>query len=140
MPASPPRHAICQTPGMRPLRYSINVTLDGCCDHAAATPTRELHEYAARGIARADALLFGRVIYQMMEDAWRPAAEAGMAPAWMHDWMVPFAHTIHAARKYVVSDTLDKVDWNAELIRGVDLLKPSHGSSSSPAEVSQSVA
>jgi dihydrofolate reductase len=108
---------------MRPLRYSINITLDGCCDHEAITPSQELHHYAAEGIARADALLFGRVIYQMMEEAWRPVAQTGIAPAWMLDWMVPFAHTIHAAKKYVVSDTLDRVDWNAELVRGRDLVE-----------------
>jgi dihydrofolate reductase len=108
---------------MRPLRYSINITLDGCCDHKAGTPTQELHHYAAEGIARADALLFGRVIYQMMEEAWRPVAQTGVTPDWMPDWMVPFAHTIHAAKKYVVSDTLDRVDWNAELVRGRDLIE-----------------
>ena len=108
---------------MRPLRYSINVTLDGCCDHEAVTPSPELHRYAAEGIARADALRFGRAVYQMMEEAWRPVAQTGVAPAWMADWMVPFAHTIHAARKYVVSDTLDSVDWNAEIIRGRDLIE-----------------
>lgn len=32
--------------------------------------------------------------------------------------MEPFARTIDAARKYVVSSTLDRVDWNAELLRG----------------------
>jgi len=32
--------------------------------------------------------------------------------------MEPFARTIDAAKKYVVSSTLDQVDWNAELIRG----------------------
>ena len=57
---------------MRPLRYSINVTPDGCCDHLAIRPDEELHRHAAEGIARADALLFGRVVYGMMEDAWRP--------------------------------------------------------------------
>jgi dihydrofolate reductase len=36
----------------------------------------------------------------------------------MADWMEPFARTIDAARKYVVSSTLDRVDWNAELLRG----------------------
>lgn len=108
---------------MQPLRYSINVTLDGCCDHTAVVPTQDLHRYAAEGIARADALLFGRVIYQMMEEAWRPVAETGLTPAWMPSWMVPFAHTIHAAKKYVVSETLDSVDWNAELIRGRDLIE-----------------
>lgn len=99
---------------MRPLRYSINITLDGCCDHRAIVPDEELHRHAARTIGRADALLFGRVMYQMMEAAWRPQAPAGTRP----DWMEPFARTIDAAPKYVVSSTLDRVDWNAELVRG----------------------
>lgn len=97
---------------MRPLRYSINVTLDGCCDHNAVIADEDLHRHATGMIARADALLFGRVLYQMMEQAWRPAATAGQRP----DWMVPFAQTIHAAKKYVVSRTLTQVDWNAELV------------------------
>ena len=32
--------------------------------------------------------------------------------------MEPFARTIDAAKKYVVSRTLERVDWNAELVRG----------------------
>jgi dihydrofolate reductase len=100
---------------VRPLRYSINVTLDGCCDHRAGiTPDEELHRHAAELLAQADALLFGRVTYQMMEVAWRPPVPAGARP----DWMEPFARTIDAAKKYVVSSTLDRVDWNAELVRG----------------------
>ncbi len=78
----------------------------------------ELHRHAAENIARADALLFGRVTYEMMEAAWRPVAETGVRPDWMPDWMEPFARTIDAAKKYVVSSTLDRVDWNAELLRG----------------------
>jgi len=103
---------------MRPLRYSINVTLDGCCDHRAGIPDEELHRHAAENIARADALLFGRVTYEMMEAAWRPSAQSGALPDWMEPWMEPFARTIDAAKKYVVSSTLDRVDWNAELLRG----------------------
>jgi len=100
---------------MRPLRYSINVTLDGCVDHRAGiVPDEELHRRAAETLAQADALLFGRVIYEMMEAAWRGPAPAGTRP----DWMEPFARTIDAAKKYVVSSTLDHVDWNAELLRG----------------------
>ena len=99
---------------MRPLRYSINVTLDGCCDHRAGIADEELHRHAVEILERADALLFGRVIYQMMEEAWRGSAPAGTRP----DWMEPFARTIDAAKKYVVSSTLDRVDWNAELLRG----------------------
>ena len=102
---------------MRPLRYSINVTLDGCCDHRAGIPSEALHRHAARAIARADALLFGRVTYQMMEEAWR-LGPAGETPAWMEPWMAPFARTIDAAKKYVVSSTLDSATWNAELLRG----------------------
>ncbi len=102
----------------RPLRYSINVTLDGCCDHRAISPDEDLHRHAAENLAQADALLFGRVTYEMMEAGWRPLAETGVRPDWMADWMEPFARTIDAAKKYVVSSTLDRVDWNAELVRG----------------------
>src|SRR5437667_5630209 len=103
---------------MRPLRYSINVTLDGCCDHREGFADEDLHRRAAENIAQADALLFGRVTYEMMAAAWRPLAETGVRPDWMADWMEPFARTIDAAKKYVVSSTLDRVDWNAELVRG----------------------
>jgi len=99
---------------MRPLRYSINVTLDGCCDHRAGIADEELHGHHLENIEEADGLLFGRVTYEMMEAAWRSPAPAGARP----DWMEPFARTIDAARKYVVSSTLDRVDWNAELVRG----------------------
>ena len=99
---------------MRPLRYSINITLDGCCDHRGIIPDEELHRRAAENLEKADALLFGRVTYEMMEAAWRPPAATVARP----DWMEPFAQTIDAAKKYVVSSTLDQVDWNAELVRG----------------------
>ena len=103
---------------MRPLRYYINVTLDGCCDHRAVTPDEDTHRYATEALARADALLFGRVTYEMMVEGWRAPAQTGEWPDWAESWMKPFAHTIDAAKKYVVSSTLEHVDWNAELVRG----------------------
>lgn len=103
---------------MRPLRYSINITIDGCCDHNAGIVDEELHRHAAETLARADALLFGRVTYEMMEAAWRAPAQPAARPDWMEPWMLPFARTIDAAKKYVVSSTLERVDWNAELVRG----------------------
>ncbi|HVE76429.1 MAG TPA: dihydrofolate reductase family protein [Actinomycetota bacterium] len=99
---------------MGPLRYSINVTLDGCCDHRAGFADEDLHRHAAENLMQADALLFGRVTYEMMEAAWRLPSRPGS----MADWMEPFARTIDAAKKYVVSSTLDRVDWNAELVHG----------------------
>jgi dihydrofolate reductase len=98
---------------MRPLRYSINVTLDGCCDHREGIADEDIHRHAVENLSRADALLFGRVTYQMMEAAWR-SPRSGAMP----EWTEPFARTIDAAKKYVVSSTLDRVDWNAELVRG----------------------
>jgi dihydrofolate reductase len=99
---------------MRPLRYSINVTLDECCDHRVIVPDEEMHRHAVQNLERADALIFGRVIYQMMEAAFRSPAPMEAMP----DWMGPFNRTINAAKKYVVSSTLERVDWNAELVRG----------------------
>ena len=103
---------------MRPVRFTINVTLDGCCDHRAGIPNEALHRHAAEGLARADALVFGRVTYGMMEEAWHEPGRTGKRPDWMAEWMLPFARTMDAAKKYVVSRTLREVDWNAELVRG----------------------
>ena len=99
---------------MRPLRYSINVTLDGSCDHRVMIADEALHRHAMENLIRVDALLFGRVTYEMMQAGWRGPAPARARP----DWMEPFARTIDAAKKYVVSSTLDQVDWNAQLVRG----------------------
>ncbi len=73
-----------------------------------------MHRHATKNLDQADALLFGRVTYEMMESAFRPPGQTEAMP----EWMEPFARTIDAAKKYVVSSTLDRVDWNAELVRG----------------------
>jgi len=65
---------------MRPLRYSINVTLDGCCDHREGFVDEDLHRHATENLGQADALLFGRVTYEMMESAWRPPTPPGARP------------------------------------------------------------
>lgn len=102
---------------MRPLRYAINVTLDGCVDHEAGIADEESHGFWAAALARADALLFGRVTYEMMEQAWRRPA-TGAWPDEMDAATVAFAETIDRAEKHVVSSTLERVDWNAQLVRG----------------------
>ena len=85
--------------------------------HREGIADEELHRHHAANLERADALLLGRVTYEMMEAAWRQPA-TGTWPDWMADWMIPFARTIDGAKKYVVSGTLDRVDWNAELVQG----------------------
>lgn len=97
---------------MRPLKYSINVTLDGCVDHRVGLVDAELHRRSADLLAQADVLLFGRVTYLMMEGAWRLPGDPGKP-----EWTEPFARVIDAMPKVVVSSTLDSVDWNAVLVR-----------------------
>lgn len=97
---------------MRILRYCINVTLDGCCDHRVPLGADELddmHTFHLKSIERADALLFGRVTYEMMQAGWRSPAPGATEP---------FGRIIDKARKYVISSTLKSVDWNGELLRG----------------------
>jgi dihydrofolate reductase len=74
----------------------------------------ELHRHALENIDMADALLFGRVTYELMEAGWRGPTPTGARP----EWMEPFARKIDTVKKYVVSSTLGRVEWNAELLRG----------------------
>lgn len=102
---------------MATLRYSINVTLDGCCHHEVGVPDDDLMGYWISEMETTDALLFGRVTYEMMESAWRRPATGGW-PEWMTASDVRFAEAIDPAKKFVVSSTLRSVDWNAELVTG----------------------
>ena len=108
---------------MRSLQYSINVTLDGCVDHRAGSTDEELHRFWAEKLAQADALLFGRVTYEMMQAAWRWPAN-GLRPEWMAEWMEPFARTIDAASQ------LAKPEVEAMIAAAIDQAKvplPSQG-------------
>lgn len=103
---------------MRKLLYSINVTLDGCCHHEAGLPPdAESMRFWTAQLQRADALLFGRITYEMMESAWRKPA-SGEWPDWMSEWEHPFAEAMDRAKKYVVTSRLDSVGWNTELVTG----------------------
>lgn len=102
---------------MRPLRFSINVTLDGCHDHTVGIPDADLHRNAEAYIASTDCMLLGRNTYQLMEGAWRIPAN-GIWPDWMPDWMQPFARTMDAAKKYLVSSTVNTAEWNTEMVPG----------------------
>lgn len=93
------------------MRYSINVTLDGCVDHRVGIPNEGVHRHAMENIQGSDAMILGRVTYQMMEDAWRD-------PVGMPEWTLPFAEAIGASKKYVASSTLASVDWNSEVLSG----------------------
>lgn len=102
---------------MRPLRFSINVTLDGCYDHTVGIADEDLHRNAEAYIAGCDDLLFGRITYQMMEEAWR-MPPSGIWPDRMEPWRQPFARTMDAAKKYLISSTVETAEWHTEMVRG----------------------
>ena len=79
--------------------------------------TKNCTAHATETIAQADALIFGRVMYGLME-AFRGADQPATRPDWLADWMMPFARTINGAKKYVVSRTMADPGWNTEVVRG----------------------
>ncbi len=106
----------------QPLRYAINVTLDGCVHHEAGLPPDEQSmAFWTDELRRSDTLLYGRATYELMEGAWR-RPESGEWPDWMEASEVAFSEVMDPMRKVVASGTLDSVDWNAELVRG-DLIE-----------------
>lgn len=101
---------------MRPLRYGVNVTLDGCVHHEAGLPPdAESMAVWTEELAAGEVLLYGRTTYPMMESAWRRPASGGW-PGWMDASEVAFAEVIDALPKVVVSGTLGSVDWKATLL------------------------
>src|SRR2546428_4501903 len=97
------------------LIVSMNVTLDGCCDHTQVIADEELHHYASELLDQADAALYGRLTYQLMERFWPAVARSGAGP----QAIVEFARKLDCKPKYVVSRTLDQVSWqNSFLLKG----------------------
>lgn len=102
----------------QPLRYGINTTLDGCVHHEAGLPPdAESMAFWTDELRRSDTVLYGRVTFEMMRDAWRRPT-SGPWPEWMDDDDIRFAEVIDAMPKAVASTSLERVDWNAELLSG----------------------
>lgn len=99
------------------LIVQMNVTLDGCIDHTQVIADEELHEYAMNLLDQADAALFGRLTYQLMEGAWPAIAASGDGPP----AIVDFARKLDQKEKYVLSRTLEQVSWQKTfLLRGLE--------------------
>jgi len=72
----------------------------------------DVHRHAVENLDQADALLFGRVTYEMMEAAWRRPVPAGTRP----DWMEPFARTIDAKKKYVDLKLVSRLELGSGIV------------------------
>jgi dihydrofolate reductase len=108
---------------MRKVIHSLSLTLDGFY----AGPNGELdwviadeflHEYSTDLIKKSDTIIFGRVMYQLLEEHW-PTAESipTLAPS-----ELAFAKAINAIPKIVVSRTLDNATWNNTKVERGDIV------------------
>lgn len=91
---------------MKKLIAAINMTLDGFCDHTAIIPDEEIHEHYTNLLRNADAILYGRVTYQLME-YWQTVVKNPTGNKAMDD----FAVTIDNIPKVVFSHTMKNVKW-----------------------------
>lgn len=96
---------------MRKLIAAINMTLDGVCDHTAGLPDEEIHQHYEELLGEADAILYGRITYQLME-FWRTLLENPSEEKSMND----FAIAIDKIPKIVFSHTLNHVEWNSATV------------------------
>jgi len=90
------------------LTFTLNVTLDGCCDHREGIADDELHRYFTELMDESGAMLFGRTTYEMMESAWPAVARDEKAQPAMREWAVK----LEAKPKYVVSASRRDFPWN----------------------------
>src|SRR3954463_3335112 len=90
------------------LTFAINVTLDGCCDHREGIADDELHDYFTQLMDAAGAMLWGRVTYELMENAWPAVARDENASRAMQEW----ARKLEAKPKYVVSASRRDFPWS----------------------------
>ena len=93
---------------MRKVIAAINMTLDGFCDHTAGIPDEEIHQYYTELLNEGDAILYGRITYQLME-YWQTLVKNPSGEKTMDD----FAMAIGKIPKMVFSHTLKNVEWES---------------------------
>jgi dihydrofolate reductase len=87
---------------------AINTTIDGFCDHTAGIPDEALHDHYTDLLSNADAILYGRITYQLME-YWRPISKTPTG----NKSIDQFAVVMDKIPKIVFSNTLKQLDWDS---------------------------
>src|SRR5215471_12801829 len=98
---------------MRNLIYAINISLDGCCDHAKVIGNEEIHEYFTQVLRNVDLLVFGRKTYQLMVPFWPDVAKSHSMTKTANE----FADAFDSVSKIVFSQTLDAAERNTRIVR-----------------------
>jgi dihydrofolate reductase len=94
---------------MGTLHATMNVTLDGCCDHSQVIADAEFHEYVTELFGTASALLFGRVSYELLRGYWPGVAQAGQAD----EATLEFARRLGWMPKHVVTGREVAPGWSS---------------------------
>jgi dihydrofolate reductase len=98
---------------VRKVSFTLNISLDGYCDHTLGEPSEELMEYFAAMMDDVDLLFYGRVMYQLMFPYWSDVAkDRSGSPAENR-----FAERLVSIDKVVVSRSLEHVEGNTTIIR-----------------------
>ncbi|HWF44862.1 MAG TPA: dihydrofolate reductase family protein [Candidatus Kapabacteria bacterium] len=111
---------------MRNLIYSINISVDGCCDHTHFNPDEEMMDYFTHTMDDVDLLVYGRKTYELMVPYWPDVANAQSGTKAENE----FAQRLTAIDKVVFSKTLDRVEGNTKIVRedpGAEILKLKEG-------------
>ena len=93
---------------MRKIIGGINMTLDGVCDHTAIIPDEALHQHYTDLLRNADAILYGRITYQLMQ-YWQNMVKNPSGEKSMDE----FAMVIDRIPKIVFSRTLKDTGWES---------------------------
>ncbi|QNF33356.1 dihydrofolate reductase family protein [Adhaeribacter swui] len=101
---------------MRKVIATINMTLDGFCDHTAVDPDEEIHDHYTELLDSAGAILYGRVTYQLMQ-YWQTLIQNPSGEKVMDD----FARSIDRVPKIVFSRTLQNTGWESARLANKDL-------------------
>jgi dihydrofolate reductase len=101
--------------------YSMLTSLDGYIEDqdgsiGFSAPDEEMHRMANEQTRQASALLFGRGLYEVMEEPWRAIADRDDVP----EVEAEFARIYMDTPRFVFSDTLDSVPDGVELVRSKD--------------------
>jgi dihydrofolate reductase len=98
---------------MRQIIAGINMTIDGVLDHTEGLADEEIHEHYRELLSDADAVLYGRITYELMK-FWQPMVTKPSGEKSMDD----FALAIDKIPKIVFSNTLSKqspaaLEWDS---------------------------
>ena len=101
---------------MRKIVAAINMTIDGFCDHTAISPDEEIHQHYTDLLTNADAILYGRITYQLMQ-YWQNLVKNPSGEKSMDD----FAMAMDKVPKIVFSSTLENTEWESAKLASRDI-------------------